>query len=254
MRVLWTGSKVGRLNFLLTNDDGYGAPGLIAALNALKELGNVFIVAPKSECSACSHRISLRRNIGVERGQVDGCAEAFIVDGWPADCVRLGISELVKVPIDTVVSGINNGANSGIDVFYSGTVAGAREAAILGLPGIAVSQALRGELKPDWAAASRITQQLLRQLIESPIPGPGFWNINLPSPIPSDAMNRICHVALEPLPPPMCFERKVLEEGKSLEFRDTASYWTRATDKQSDYSVIRDGGIAVTAVPLFGRF
>jgi len=242
------------MNILITNDDGHDAQGLRAAYEAVKDLGTVFVVAPKQERSACSHQITLARSITVERRHDPLFGRSFAVDGTPADCVRLASAALVERPIHLVVSGINHGANAGVDTFYSGTVAGAREGSILGIRAIAVSQSRRMDTPPDWPAASRVTATLIRQLLDEELPAPGFWSINLPAPIPADAEKHVHRVPLAVHPMPMTFDRNDSDDGKSMEFGYGASYWLRDVTGPSDYSVIRDGGIAVTPVPLFGRF
>ena len=245
--------KVQRMNILLTNDDGYEAPGLIAAFEAVRGLGAVLVVAPSSERSACSHAITIGRPISVQEVTHPTLGLVYAVDGTPADCVRLAVTELSDGPIDLVVSGINRGANAGVDMFYSGTVAGAREAAILDLPAIAVSQSVRTEVETDWNAASEIAAKLIRGLYAEPLPAPGFWNINLPMPIPPDAEKHVHRVPAAVHPMPMIFNRAEKRDGRR-EYAYGASYWLRDVSGPSDYSVIRDGGIAVTAVPLFGTF
>jgi 5'-nucleotidase len=177
----------------------------------------------------------------------------YAVDGTPADCVRLGVAALIEKPIDLVVAGINAGANAGVDTYYSGTIAGAREAAILGIRAIAVSQALRADVTTDWSAAREVTAALIKELLEEPLPGPGFWSINLPAPIPPDALDHIHRVPIASHPMPMKFDQAERHDGR-MEFAYGASYWLREVSAPSDYSVIRDGGISVTAIPLFGRF
>jgi 5'-nucleotidase len=138
------------MTVVLTNDDGFEAPGLLAAFEALRGMDGVHVVAPRAERSACSHTITLKSPIGVERITHGGLGTVYAVDGTPADCIRLAFAALIEGPIDLVVSGINRGANAGVDTFYSGTIAGAREAAILGIPAIAVSQAVRRGVEADW--------------------------------------------------------------------------------------------------------
>ena len=242
------------MNIILTNDDGYDAAGLHAAFEALSSLGTVHVVAPKAERSVCSHTITLRRPITVERRTHAGYGVSYAVDGTPADCVRLAVSALVDRPIGLVVSGINHGANAGVDTFYSGTVAGAREGAILGLPAIAVSQAMRSGIEPNWSAATEITASLVKDLLRERLPGLGFWSINLPSPIPPDAPKQVHRVPLAIHPLPITFDRSESDDGRLMEFDYGASYWLRDVTGPSDYSVIRDGGIAVTAIPLYGKF
>jgi 5'-nucleotidase len=242
------------MNILLTNDDGYDAPGLRAAFEALCDLGTVHVVAPKDERSACSHTITLRQPITAERRKHAVYGRSFAVDGTPADCVRLATAALVEKPLALVVAGINRGANAGVDTFYSGTVAGAREGAILGIPAIAVSQAVRAETETDWSAATAVTRELIKQLITEQLPGSGFWSVNLPAPIPADPMDHVQRVPVAIHPMPMMFDREESGDGRSIEFGYGASYWLRDVSGPSDYSVIRDGGIAVTAIPLIGRF
>jgi 5'-nucleotidase len=122
------------LNIILTNDDGYQAPGLRALYEALKEKFNVTIVAPSSDQSGRSHAATLRAPVGIHQ-----IKEGYHLEGTPVDCVYFAIYAL-KLPIDLVVSGINHGPNLGDDRWYSGTVAAAREAALNNLPGIAISQ------------------------------------------------------------------------------------------------------------------
>ncbi len=259
------------MQIVLTNDDGYDAVGLSAAHRAIALLGNVHVVAPLHERSACSHAITLRRPI-VAQQRTDGPYESLhVIDGSPADCVRLAVAELFAAPsgdadnehasvseppcppIDLVVSGINRGANAGVDTYYSGTVAGAREAAILGLPAIAISQAIRNDVDTDWDTTAKVAGKLIRILIDERLPGPGFWSVNLPAPIPPDALEHIRRVPVASQPMPMSFEKTACNDGKTA-YAYGASYWQRETEGPSDYNAIRNGHIAVTAIPLFGRF
>jgi len=242
------------MNILLTNDDGYFAAGFRAAYDALSHFGKVRVVAPKRECSACSHTITLRQPITVEHLNHETFGAIDAVEGTPADCVRLAFSALIGKEIDLVVSGINHGANAGVDTFYSGTVAGAREAAILGLPAIAFSQSFRSGISPDWSRASGMTRLIVERLLNREMEGPGFWSVNFPAPIPEDAHDRIHHVPIAVHPMPMTFDKHEQEDGKFTKFGYGASYWLREVEGPSDYSVIRDGGIAISAIPLYGRF
>ena len=246
--------RIRAMNLLLTNDDGFDAPGLQAAYNALRDMGTVHVVAPITERSTCSHTITLRNPITVERRSHHLFGTSFAVDGTPADCVRLASATLLEHPIHLVVAGINRGANAGVDTFYSGTVAGAREGAILGMNAVAVSQAIRTNVETDWSAAQAVTTTLIKQLVKETLPGPGFWSINLPAPIPTDPEKHVHRVGVAVHPMPMSFDRSDHDDGKTMEFGYGASYWLRDVSGPSDYSVIRDGGIAVTAIPLVGRF
>lgn len=241
-------------NILLTNDDGYDAPGLRAAQRAISHLGTVHVVAPRTQQSACSHAITLRSPIMVQRTAHAVLGDIWVVDGSPADCIRLAIAELLDAPIDLVVAGINAGANSGADVHYSGTVAAAREACILQVPSIAVSQATRKEIEVDWDAASAATGALVEQLVRRSLPGPGFWSVNLPPRIPPHATDHVQFVELDQRPVPLSFDRIPGDDNGVMRFLSSSPYWTRPPDESTDYGVIAAGGIAVTAVPLYGRF
>lgn len=235
---------------VLTNDDGYDAPGIHAAYRAVRDLGPVLVVAPRTERSACSHSITLRHPIHVERRAHEEFGDMYIVDGTPADCVRLAYAELVGGAVGLVISGINRGANAGVDLYYSGTVAGAREAAILRLPAMAVSQAVRHEVAVDWARTQEVAARLIRDLLREPPPIPGFWNINLPSPLPEEPLPPVHRVPVANHAMPMTFHRKALNPDHEWEFGYGASYWIREETGPSDYTVLRDGGIAVSAVAL----
>ena len=124
------------MRVLLTNDDGWHAPGIRAAKEHLDTIANTYLVAPSSECSATSHAITITQPLRVDSSHGNN---VYSVDGKPADCVKLALGHLLEHEPDLVVSGINRGANLGIDTLYSGTVAGALEAAMANLPAIAIS-------------------------------------------------------------------------------------------------------------------
>src|ERR1051326_1329541 len=123
---------------LLTNDDGIHAPGLVALYHELTSLGEVHVIAPENVQSAAGHGITLAAPLITNRVTIEGAFTGVAVDGRPADCVKLAVGQLLPRAPDLVVSGINAGANVGVNVIYSGTVAAAIEAAFLGLPSIAV--------------------------------------------------------------------------------------------------------------------
>jgi len=161
---------------LVTNDDGYRSIGIRALADALSPLGEVTIVAPIEEASAIGHALTLRRPLRLETI----ADRIFAVDGTPTDCVNIAVTQIYKGLPDLVVSGINKGWNLGDDVTYSGTVAGALEAALLGVPGIAVSLRMtRGEYDfgPSAEAAASMAEALLRR----PLPPRVLLNINVPS-------------------------------------------------------------------------
>src|SRR5882762_2433349 len=150
---------------LVTNDDGIHSAGIIALAEALDPLGEVLVVAPAHEMSAASHSLTLTRPLRIE--QIDD--RHYAVDGTPTDCVTLAMNHLLKSdPPAIVVSGINKGGNLGEDITYSGTVAGALEAAIYGLPGIAVSLVQRTNF--DFAPAAHFATELARRVLGDGLP------------------------------------------------------------------------------------
>ena len=163
---------------LVSNDDGITARGLEALSEALRALGRVVVVAPESEQSATSHSITLARPLRMRPDGVDRWA----VDGTPVDCVYVALHHREVLPRrpDVVVSGINHGLNMGGDVFYSGTVAAAREGALRGIPGLAVSLARDGDRVFTAELAVRITKSLLEKKGEFAAGPTPLLNLNVP--------------------------------------------------------------------------
>jgi 5'-nucleotidase len=166
------------MSLLLTNDDGIDAPGLAALCSVVQAWSTTTIVAPLVEQSGVAHRVTDSHPIAV---QALG-AGRFAVDGTPADCARLGLLHLAP-GTRWLLSGINAGGNLGSDIYMSGTVAAAREAALLGTPAVALSQ-YRGRLdRPlDWNRAAGWVKRVLEHLFEQTLTSGEFWNVNLPDP------------------------------------------------------------------------
>lgn len=162
------------MHILITNDDGYLAPGLRALAEALSTIAKVTVVAPDRNKSGASNSLTLMRPLRAEMSPQG----YYRVDGTPTDCVHIAISGLLEDKPDMVVSGINAGPNLGDDVLYSGTVAGAIEGRSLGLPAIAVSAA--GSPVRHYQTAAEITLRIVQQLIENPLPVDSILNVNVP--------------------------------------------------------------------------
>ena len=163
------------MHIMVTNDDGIHAPGIIALAAALKELGTVTVVAPDRERSAAGHSLTLHAPLRVLELR-DGW---HAVDGTPTDCVNMGIHSLLSCKPDLVVSGINHGANLGDDITYSGTVAAAMEANLMGIPAIAVSLTTF-ERHGHFDAAARVAVRVARQVKANGLPADTFLNVNVP--------------------------------------------------------------------------
>jgi 5'-nucleotidase len=162
------------MRILLSNDDGYFAPGLAVLAAALADLGTVTVVAPERDRSGASNSLTLDRPLSVRRS-----ANGFLfVDGTPTDCVHLAVTGLLDALPDVVVSGINLGANMGDDTIYSGTVAAATEGYLLGIPSIAVS--LTSKEGRHYETAGEVARQLVQRFAERSAPGPVLLNVNVP--------------------------------------------------------------------------
>jgi len=162
---------------LLTNDDGIHSQGLIKLEEALRELGDVYVVAPAAEMSGASHSLTLARPLRIRR--IDD--RHWTVDGTPTDCVTLALNKIIppdELP-DVCVSGINHGGNLGDDATYSGTVAGALEATILGVPGLAFSLVARENF--DFTEAARFAVIATRKVLAEGLPEGTLLNINIPT-------------------------------------------------------------------------
>lgn len=162
------------MRFLLSNDDGYQAPGIVHLARALAGLGEVVVVAPDRDRSGASNSLTLEKPLRVQRSE-----NGFIYcDGTPTDCVHLAITGLLEFEPDMVIGGINGGANLGDDVLYSGTVAVAIEGRFLGLPAMAIS--LVGGNSAHYDTATRVAQLLVEQMSHRPLPADTILNVNVP--------------------------------------------------------------------------
>ncbi|MFO1005880.1 MAG: 5'/3'-nucleotidase SurE [Planctomycetaceae bacterium] len=168
------------MRILLTNDDGIHAPGLRALRDVLSELGHVTTVAPLTEQSGVGHRITYLHPIMVKEIFEHGQHYGWAVDGSPADCVKLGVLEFSGGRPDLIVSGINSGANIGINVLYSGTVAAAIEGAFFGITSIAVSIQQNAKVPSDYPQTARAALPLIRRLLADFPQTGNLWNINFP--------------------------------------------------------------------------
>ena len=164
------------MRILLTNDDGIFAPGLAALYRRLTELGHVTVVAPMESRSGASHSVTFFEPLACSTVDINGLFSGFSVKGSPADCVKLASMQLTDEPIDLVVAGINHGANVGINVYYSGTVAAAMEAAFLRIPSVALSLAFEEHMDFDQAADLGIA--VVRKLM--PLESGDVMNVNIP--------------------------------------------------------------------------
>lgn len=169
-----------RIRILITNDDGYHSEGIVALENALSEIGDCYVVAPASEMSGASHSLTLSRPLRIR--QID--ARHWTVDGTPTDCVTFALNKILppEERPHICASGINHGLNLGDDATYSGTVAGALEATILGVPALAFSLVASRSL--DFAESIKVVKEITNKAINEGLPENTLLNINVPKGVP----------------------------------------------------------------------
>lgn len=236
----------------ITNDDGIDAPGLRALYGALRGLIEVVIVAPAVEWSGSGHGApSSARSVLVERRSEPYLGNVFVVHSHPADCVRLALSTLLERRPAVVVAGINRGGNVGVDAYYSGTVAAAREAAILGCSGIAVSQLVRKELPDDWDAAERMARQVLEYLLPEALGSgrPRLWNVNLPHLAAPRSPSGTAHVPLATTPLDIRYVQESRDDGRES-YRYAGAYLGRARPPGSDVDRLFDDWVTISEMTL----
>jgi 5'-nucleotidase len=223
---------------LITNDDGVHSAGIHALAEALAPLGEVVVVAPLSEASAIGHALTLRRPLRIEEfGE-----RRYAVDGTPTDCVNIALKILLggQMP-DLVASGINKGYNLGDDVTYSGTVAGALEGALLGLPALAVSLGQGGRPDADFTHAARAAAEVGQALLASPLPPRTFLNVNVPPGIPRGYRTTVQGLRNHET----TITARVDPRGQSYYWIDELQCeWHEQPD--SDYIAVRDGFVSIT--------
>jgi 5'-nucleotidase len=233
------------MRFLLTNDDGIYARGLTALYDELSKEADCLVVAPEVEQSAVGHAITISRPLMVRETRKNGHFQGYAVMGTPADCVKIGLKALSEKPVDLVISGINRGANVGMNVLYSGTVSAATEAVILGVPSIAVS--LDSHREADYTFAACFARKMAAFLMKNPIKDTAV-NVNVPA-IPEEEIKGVVVVRQG--------KARLLESfEKRVDPRDNIYYWlageTQLPDNEaadSDAMALRRGFITLT--PLY---
>nr|WP_202895859.1 5'/3'-nucleotidase SurE [Iningainema tapete] len=223
---------------ILTNDDGIDAPGIRALLQAVNGK-EVIIAAPRDHLSGCGHQVTTTRAIHVHRRS----EHEYAIAGTPVDCVRIAIAQICP-NVKFVLSGINAGGNLGVDAYISGTVAAVREAAIHGIPAIAVSHYKKGKLNVDWDVAARWTANILADLLHRPLETGTFWNINLPHLLPGEPDPEV--VFCQPCTKPLPINYRI--EGDNFYY--DGKYSQRDRTPGSDVDVCFSGRIAVTLLTI----
>lgn len=233
------------MRILLTNDDGVFAPGLAALHAAVRDLGEVCVFAPRQPQSAAGHSITLTGPLSVEHVHL-GPDQDFTgrgVGGSPADCVRLAIREILDEPVDLVLSGINAGANIGVNVFYSGTVAAAAEGAILGKPAVAFSTAIDGG-DLDFPHIGRICRWVLDRLLADGLEPGRLVNVNVP--LLEEGVPRGIRVGPQAIVEVEDTYLRQDDEAGCQVYRLSEEYGFAPGPKESDVELLAEGYVVVT--------
>lgn len=233
------------MKILITNDDGWNAPGIDAMLDVASQFGQCTVVAPAEEQSGISHQVTFHRSLNlVQRSEC-----VWSLDGTPADCARIGLTQLEpNQPFDLVLSGINNGGNLGSDIYISGTVAGAREATHFGVPAIAISQhRLRFKDAFDWTFSKRAMYRVLQHCLDGGISGKQLLNVNLPDYTDGETLPEIeivdpCELDTSPLPTNYSLEKS--DGGTTLLYQ--GKYNDRGRIEGSDVDVCFSKRVSLT--------
>lgn len=230
------------MRILVSNDDGYFAPGIAALAEALSMLGEVTVVAPERDRSGASNSLTLDRPLSLKR-----TSNGFYhVNGTPTDCVHLAVTGMLDHLPDMVVSGINHGANMGDDTVYSGTVAAATEGFLLGVPSIAVS--LVSKSATDFTAAARVARDLAERFMRNPFPQPVLLNVN----VPDVAYERLRGVRVTRLGK----RHKAEPVVRSQTPRGETVYWIGAAGEAADagegtdFHAVANGAVSVTPLQI----
>ncbi|MBN3723958.1 5'/3'-nucleotidase SurE [Burkholderia sp. Ac-20379] len=231
------------MRILLSNDDGYLAPGLAALYEALRPFADVTVMAPEQNCSGASNSLTLSRPLSLHRSATTGF---HYVNGTPTDSVHLALTGMLDGRPDLVVSGINNGQNMGDDTLYSGTVAAATEGIMFGVPAIAFSLVDR-----DWVeleSAARVAADIVRHFVETPMPGQPFLNVNIPN-LPYDQIKGWQATRLGKRHPSQPVIRQSNPRGEPI-------YWIGSTgaaldaSEGTDFHATANGYVSITPLQL----
>jgi 5'-nucleotidase len=226
------------MTIILTNDDGIDAPGIQALRQAVNG-HKVIIAAPLEHQSGCGHQVTTTRPIKLQRRS----EFEYAIAGTPADCIRIAMTHICQ-DIKFVLSGINAGGNLGVDSYISGTVAAVREAAMHGIPGIAISHYRKTKLNFHWDLAAKFTAKVLTDLLARPLTPGHFWNVNLPHLLPEEPEPEI--VFCQPCTKPLPLNYRV--EGDDLHY--VGVYAMRDRTPGSDVDVCFSGKIAITQLKV----
>jgi len=225
------------MRFLVTNDDGIHAEGIAVLAEAAAQFGATTVIAPDEPASGVSHLVNTGRPLKLTTHDEN----RYSIDGSPADCARVGALYLDE-DADWVVSGVNHGGNLGVDIYMSGTVAAVREAAWLGLPGMAFSQYCKSMKEFDWSQTAAWLPKVIERLVEEELPSGAFWNVNFPDLTGEQREPELVFCGLEY----GHLQMEYHHEDGALHYRGV--YHDRSRTPGSDVDICFGGNIAITQV------
>jgi 5'-nucleotidase len=232
------------LKILVSNDDGIDAEGIYALVTVLKDIGEVTVVAPRKEQSAVGHGITMSIPLRVTKYNKHGEFFGYAVDGTPADCIKIGIRNIMKEKPDLVISGINHGSNTAINIIYSGTVSAAREAAIMDVPSIAIS--VTNHAATDFVFAAKVAKQVACKLYGHDLPLGTLLNINVPD-VPEDQIAGILLTKQGKSKWDDIYEQRIDPYGRDY-FWLTGSLMEVDTEMETDQAAVRQNFVSVTPI------
>lgn len=232
------------MKILVSNDDGIDSKGIAVLAKALSEIGEVTVVAPRTEQSAVGHAITMKLPVRVTEYYNNGSFFGYAVDGTPADCVKMGVRNILKTKPDLVVSGINNGSNAAINIIYSGTVSAAREAAIMDIPSIAMSLTNHDPESFDYAA--KVAVEIAKLVVKKGMPKGSCLNVNVPD-VPEDEIAGILLTKQGTSKWDDIYEERKDPYGKKY-FWLTGNLIETDTKLDTDYFAIKNNYVAVTPI------
>lgn len=231
---------------LLTNDDGISSPNLVELKEILEAFGECFVIVPDTQKSASAHSISIVHDVSVSKHFVDGDFFGYKVNGTPVDCVKLALCEMLDSPPDLIVSGINVGPNTGISVYYSGTVAAAREGTIASIPSVAFSMCSFSYRHYEYAY--KVVAQVVEKLLQGKVSREVTLNVNIP-PIPEE------HIRGIKITKQACsrfIEKYIAKEGQNGAnyYELTGEMEVVDDDPLNDEQAVKDGFVSITPLKL----
>jgi 5'-nucleotidase len=229
---------------LISNDDGIDAPGILALVLEMKKIASVTVVAPDRQQSAVGHAITMNYPLRAVPVRKNGEFFGYAVDGTPADAVKLGVRFLLKEKPDLLMSGINHGSNTAINILYSGTVSAATEGTILGIPSIAVS--LTTHDQADFSYAAKFAARLARRVVAEGLPQGTLLNVNVPA-VPEEKISGVRITRQGNSSWEDTFDVRRDPAGREY-FWLTGSMAIKDTDPETDQIAVRENFISVTPI------